>query len=210
MACLQPPRGGKAITTWPNFDEAFIEVAKQIRKVVNEINASTLVPASAASSKQAISTAFSNITASPPRSSNLRLKKSFTEREVDQFRHETFEFIARFFEGSLAELQARNPGIEGVFRNIDANTFTCTIYSDGKKSSECSIAMGGMLGTNAITYSNQASHGHGFNEMLTVEHHDQTLYITQMWNMSESRLSKLSQEGAAEALWAMLIAPLQR
>lgn len=207
---LATPRDGKAITTWPNFDEAFTDVAKQIRKVVNEINVSSLAPASAASSNQAISTAFSNITISPPRSSNLRLKKSFTEREVDQFRHETLEFISRFFEGSLAELQARNPGIEGVFRTIDANTFTCTIYSGGKKSSECLIGMGGMLGKNAITYSNQASPGHGFNEMLTVEHDDQTLYITQMLNMSGSRSSKLTQEGAAEALWAMLIAPLQR
>jgi len=207
---LATPRDGKAITTWPNFDEAFTDVAKQIRKIVNEINVSSLAPAIAASSNQAISTAFSNITISPPRSSNLRLKKSFTEREVDQFRHETLEFISRFFEGSLAELQARNPGIEGIFRTIDANTFTCTIYSGGKKSSECLIGMGGMLGNNAITYSNQASPGHGFNEMLTVEHDDQTLYITQMLNMSGSSSSKLTQEGAAEALWAMLIAPLQR
>jgi hypothetical protein len=207
---LATPRDGKAITTWPNFDEAFTDVAKQIRKIVNEINVSSLAPACAASSNQAISTAFSNITISPPRSSNLRLKKSFTEREVDQFRHETLEFISRFFEGSLAELQARNPGIEGIFRTIDANTFTCTIYSGGKKSSECLIGMGGMLGNNAITYSNQASPGHGFNEMLTVEHDDQTLYITQMLNMSGSNSSKLTQEGAAEALWAMLIAPLQR
>lgn len=207
---LATPRDGKAITTWPNFDEAFTDVAKQIRKVVNEINASSFAPARAASSYQAISTASSNITISPPRSSNLRLKKSFTEREIDQFRHETLEFIARFFEGSLGELQARNPGIEGVFRTIDANSFTCTIYSDGKKSSECLIAMGGMLGNNAITYSNQASLGHSFNEMLSVEHDDQALYITQMLNMSGSRSSKLTQEGAAEALWAMLIAPLQR
>ncbi|PHN30703.1 toll/interleukin-1 receptor domain-containing protein [Pseudomonas sp. ICMP 460] len=207
---LATPRDGKAITTWPNFDEAFTDVAKQIRNVVNEINASSLAPARAAPSNQPISTASSNIKISPPRSSNLRLKKSFTEREVDQFRHETLEFISRFFEGSLTELQARNPGIEGVFRTIDANTFTCTIYSGGKKSSECLIGMGGMLGNNAITYSNRASLGHGFNEMLTVEHDDQALYITQMLNMSGSRSSKLTQEGAAEALWAMLIAPLQR
>ncbi|WP_160105630.1 hypothetical protein [Pseudomonas izuensis] len=60
-----------------------------------------------------------------------------------------------------------------------------------------------------ITYSNQASSGHDFNEMLTVERDDQILYITQMLNMSGSSSSKLSQEGAAEALWAMLSGPLQ-
>ncbi|UST92749.1 toll/interleukin-1 receptor domain-containing protein [Pseudomonas siliginis] len=209
---LATPRDGKAITTWPNFDEAFTDVAKQIRKVVDEINASSPKGISATASKPVASAFSSDISVSPPRSSNLRLKQSFTEREVDQFRHETFEFIARFFEGSLAELQARNPRVEGVFRQIDANTFTSTIYKDGKKASECSIAMGGMMGTNAITYSNRPSSGHGssFNEMLTVEHDNQTLYIKQMMNMYGTRETKLTQEGAAEALWAMLIGPLQR
>jgi hypothetical protein len=208
---LATPRDGKAITTWPNFDEAFTDVAKQIRKVVEEFNASSPNTLSATVSQPIVWGSSATISISPPRSSNLRLKQSFTEREVDLFRHETFEFIARFFEGSLAELQARNPRIEGVFRQIDANTFTSTIYSDGKKSSECSIAMGGMMGTNAITYSNKTSSAHGssFNEMLTVEHDNQTLYIKQMLNMYGARETKLSQEGAAEALWAMLIGPLQ-
>lgn len=209
---LATPRDGKAITTWPNFDEAFTDVAKQIRKVVDEINASSLKTISSSPLQPALSMRSSDISISPPRSSNLRLKQSFTEREIDLFRHETFEFIARFFEGSLAELQARNPRIEGVFRTIDANTFTSTIYSDGKKSSECTIAMGGMMGTNAITYSPkmQSAHGGSFTEMLTVEHDNQTLYIKQMLNMYGARETKLTQEGAAEALWAMLIGPLQR
>lgn len=209
---LATPRDGKAITTWPNFDEAFTDVAKQIRKVVTEINTSTPARIGATLSSPVVSPPPANITISPPRSSNLRLKQSFTEREIDQFRHETFEYIARFFEGSLAELQARNPRIEGVFRQIDANSFTSIIYSDGKKSGECSIAMGGMMGANSITYSNRASSGHGggVNEMLTVEHDNQTLYIKQMLNMYGARETKLTQEGAAEALWAMLIGPLQR
>jgi hypothetical protein len=33
-----------------------------------------------------------------PRSSNLRLRKTFTERDRDQFLDEAFEFIARLFE----------------------------------------------------------------------------------------------------------------
>lgn len=209
---LATPRDGKAITTWPNFDEAFTDVAKQIRKVVDEINASSSKTIGASVSKPVVSVPSSNVSISPPRSSNLRLKQSFTEREVDLFRQETFEFIARFFQGSLAELQARNPRIEGVFRTIDANTFESTIYSEGKKSSECTIAMGGMLGANAITYSPKklSAHGGGFTEMLTVEHDNQTLYIKQMLNMYGGRETKLTQEGAAEALWAMLIGPLQR
>lgn len=209
---LATPRDGKAVTTWPNYDEAFTDVAKQIRRVVDEFNAAKSASVSSSTPQPVVPTTSSNITISPPRSSNLRLKQSFTEREIDQFRHETFEFIARFFEGSLAELQARNAKIEGVYRRIDANSFTATIYSDGKNSSECYIALGGMMGSNAITYSNQASRGFGnsCNEMLTVEHDNQMLYIKQMINAFTSRNSKLTQEGAAEALWSILIGPLQR
>lgn len=61
---------------------------------------------------------------SGPRSSNLRLAKAFTQRDKDRFKTETFEYIAKHFENSLNELQARNPGYEGTFRRVDANRFS--------------------------------------------------------------------------------------
>lgn len=67
-----------------------------------------------------------------PRSSNLRVAKSFTQRDKDQFLLDSFEYIARYFENSLHELQARNPDYEGVYRRIDANRFSAVIYKDGQ------------------------------------------------------------------------------
>ena len=37
----------------------------------------------------------------PPRSSNLRVAKAFSQRDKDAFKLETFAFMARFFENSL-------------------------------------------------------------------------------------------------------------
>jgi hypothetical protein len=59
-----------------------------------------------------------------PRSSNLRLMKSFTERDHDRFLEEAFAYMANFFEGFLQELEARNSGIETAFRRVDAERFT--------------------------------------------------------------------------------------
>lgn len=210
---LATPKDGKAITTWPNHDEAYTDVARQIRRVVNEVNASSVsITARGTAPHSSSPTTVADVLVSTPRSSNLRLKKSFTDLEIDQFRHETFDFIARFFEATLAELQARNPGIEGVFRRVDANNFTAAIYRNGAKVGQCAVAVGSsMFGSSSITYSNSSSVGsNSFNEMMTVGHDDQTLFIQPMMSTFGSVSARLTQEGAAEALWTMLIAPLQR
>jgi hypothetical protein len=41
------------------------------------------------------------------RSSNLRIKKEFSDLDLDRFRQEGFEFIAKFFENSMQELVSR-------------------------------------------------------------------------------------------------------
>ncbi len=124
------PRDGKPIVQWPDLDEAFLEVAKAVRE------ASTRVRGTRPTSRTEISTGAIEVPvasqAAGPRSSNLRLTKTFTQRDKDTFQIETFEFIARFFENSLAELGARNQDFEGVFRRVDANRFFAAVYRDGK------------------------------------------------------------------------------
>jgi hypothetical protein len=52
--------------------------------------------------------------------------------------------MAKFFEGSLNELEQRNPWVEGSFRRIDANCLTATVYLDGKSVNNCKISWGGL------------------------------------------------------------------
>jgi TIR domain len=209
---LATPRDGKPITQWPDIDQAFTEVADAIRKAAQKIAG----PASAPSPSLLKRTQPTAITEAAPRSSNLRLKKEFTDREKDRFQQDTFEYIANFFANSIEELSARNSGIEGECRRIDANRFTASIYRNGKAIARGTVFTGGsFFGGNGISYVHgETTASNSTNETLRVEADDQTLFLTSMgMAMMASRgrdTQKLSQEGAAELYWSMLIEPLQR
>lgn len=203
------PRDGKPITQWPDIDDAFLQVAKAVREAAGRLMPGPTTSRPAASIPIAGAQAISSV---GPRSSNLRLAKAFTQRDKDRFRDETFEYIARFFENSLAELGERNPGFEGVYRRVDANRIFASIYQNGKTMARGTIFMGGETWRDGINYTNgHASGSNSLNESLTVEGDDQTLYLKSlgMGFGSGDRDQKLSQEGAAETLWHILIGPLQ-
>lgn len=207
------PKDGKAITMWANHDEAYTDVARSIRAVVTQLGGR-------AHDAGTVSRAQPPAVASPvraeqvslPRSSNLRMRKEFTERDQDEFLHAAFDYLARFFEGSLAELQARTTGVEGVFRRIDANAFSGVIYRDGKKVSQCGVRLGAMgFRSGGITYSSDPSAPAGsYNEMVSVDKDDQAMYFKPLgMAMQRGRDDKLSQEGLAEFFWELLIKQLQ-
>lgn len=206
---LGTPQDGKPVTLWPDRDEAFLQVAKEVRNAAGKLVSSHT---SVSPQTDRIELAASRQTmSSSPRSSNLRLAKTFTQLDKDRFQIDTFEYIARYFENSLEELQARNPGFEGVFRRVDANKFSATIYKDGQDVAKATVFVGGQMGA-GIYYSQGASFSsNSYNEMLTVQADDQSLYLTCLgMGFRGGQDQKLSQEGAAELLWETVIAPLQR
>lgn len=205
---LVTPKDGKPITQWPDRDEAFLDVAQSIRRAIEEIGQA-----------DAPNEVHDFIEQTPPvaeeielpRSSNLRLKKEFSQADEDQFLMDAFEYADRFFQGSLQELQARNQGIEARHRRIDANCFTASIYRHGSKEASCTIRVGGMMG--GITYADgDNASTNTCNESLAVEKDDQKLFLKPMgmphFGMAEGE-SALSYEGASEYLWSLLIRPLQ-
>jgi hypothetical protein len=206
---LAAPRDGKAITTWSNVDEAYADVARQVREVVEGLPGSgRRPPPSSARSGADSSPARSTQT---PRSSNLRLRQEFTEADKDKHLHDAFEFLADFFEASLTELQLRHSDVECRYRRVDANTFTAAIYRSGKKMAECSVSLGGGFRQGGITYSSDASsRGGSFNEMLSVDNDDQVLFFKPLGMPSHtSAEKKLSIEQAAEYYWDLLVSRLQ-
>lgn len=200
------PRNGTPITQWPDIDEAFLQVAKGVREAAERVSP-IAAPASAISGRPAKVEAVSE----GPRSSNLRLSKSFTQRDKDQFKLDAFDFIARFFENSLNELTARNPGLEGTFRRVDANRFFSAVYRSGKDVARATIFMGGGGFGNGICYSpGETTSSNSMSECLRVEADDQTLFLASMgMGFGAQAGQKLTLEGGAELLWGMLIAPLQ-
>ena len=201
---LAAPRDGKPIKSWPDLDEAFLDVVTAIR------NALPQTPQPAAARQPVAPLAMAEV---GPRSSNLRLKRSFTEADRDRFLNDAFEFMAKFFEGSLSELKARNPGIETTFRKVDANRFTAVIYQNGKAVARGSVVLGGMFGKGISFSANDQAATNSFNENMTVESDDQSLFLKSMGMQRFAggrRESKLTFEGAAEEYWDLMIQPLQR
>ena len=206
---LVTPKDGKPITRWPDRDEALLDVSDSIRKSIEKLG---LVRRS--------NLDFDHIrdvqqveTMHLPRSSNLRIQKIFTEAEADKFLLESFEFMKLFFRGSLSELENRNSDIETRFRSIDANSFSAAIYRNGVKETSCVIRLDGLSGNDGITYvqGDDVNFG-GWNELITVEHDEQKLFMQPMGMPYHSFVksdSVLSHEGAAEYFWALLIQPIQ-
>lgn len=201
------PKDGKPVTKWPDPDEAFLDITRAIRGVTGDkAGLATAGKAPAPEARQSIAVS------QEPRSSNLRLRKTFTDHDRDLFLDQSFEFMARFFETSLSELKSRNPGFETMFKRVDANKFTASIYRNGQALSRCQIRLGGQLG-NGITF----SYGHSFadnsfNENLSTEVGEQAIYLRPLgMQASHSHAEKrnLSYEGAAEYYWELFIQRLQ-
>jgi hypothetical protein len=205
---IAAPRDGKAIRSWPDLDEAFLDVAKKIREALPKA-AMALARATPMMASHSIPQASPG-----PRSSNLRISKTFTDADHDRFLDEAFGFMAKFFEGSLSELKARNPEIDTAFKRIDANRFTAVIYRSGKSVSRCKIMLGGILGRGISYSSNDQADDNGCNDSLAVETDAQGMFLKPIMGMSHfgggREKQHLTFEGAAEYYWDALIGNLQR
>jgi hypothetical protein len=204
-------RDGMPVSKYPNQHDAFLEIAQAIRAIANRREAT--------SSPKASARPATGSRRGPPsaeqRSSNLRVKKEFTDQDRDNYLEESYEFVANFFEGSLVELQARNPDIAGKFRRITANHFTAGIYRQGNRLSACGVRLASSFGHKQIVFSYDPDATNSMNESFDVDDDGHTLFLR---SAGFSRFAagrgdgndQLTQQGAAEALWALLMEPLQR
>jgi len=203
------PKDGKPVTTFSDLDEAFLQVVNSIKSAIASRSSSSRASANA-SPKPSIQPV--KIQPTNPRSSDLRIKRIFTESEKDKFKEEAFDYIATYFENSLSELEARNEGIEGRLKRIDREQFTATVYRDGSKASFCRIFMGsGSFLSNGISYSTSEMSRNSLNESLSVNADDNSLYLRSMGMTPGGRGDqKLTLEGAASIYWSLFIEPLRR
>ncbi|MDO9414454.1 MAG: toll/interleukin-1 receptor domain-containing protein [Pseudolabrys sp.] len=205
------PPDGRPVTQYPDRDQALLEVAQAVRAA-----AETLRSRNSKTTNQTISLPkLKQATIAQgggPRSSNLRIAKQFSERDHDAFKIDSFEFMAKFFENSLVELSERNPGIEGRFRRIDANRFSVRIYKHGKSVGQCTVFLGEHFAAGIAYSSSETLESNAYNELLSVDADEHAMYLRPL-GMASMRTgndySKLSQEGAAELYWSLLIERLQ-
>jgi len=199
---LAAPKDGKPISAWPDANEALLNVVQMIRAALPEKLGATRKVAKDIAPK---------LTTDEARSSNLRVKKVFTDAEKDRFLENGYAYMTRFFEGSLAELSKRNGEIETAFKRIDSNRFSAGIYRDGNSIAKCNVSLGA-TSSRSITYgANDHVFGSMYNEQLTVESDNHSLYFKplSMPHFGAESGDRLTFEGAAEYYWSLLMRPLQ-
>jgi hypothetical protein len=205
------PPDGKPVSTFASQDEALSLVAADIRRAAQKYAAKRPAAEPAAPGTTAVKSREDSVSEGP-RSSNLRIKRKFSDRDRDTFLEDSFEFMTRFFEGSLRELHKRNPQIEFTFKRLDGRSFTASLYEQGRRVATCSIWYGDGRGLGAGIYYSQSGEGpsNSYNESLTVADDGHTLFLKPLGiSMHGEAKTTVSQEGAAEFYWDLLIRPLQ-
>lgn len=210
------PTDGKPVSMFGNLHEAFAIITKDVRGAIAARTLSNTPARPPAAIMKPMGTEPVSVH-SGPRSSNLRLKRKFDDQERDQFLEDSYEYIARYFEGSLKELEARNPRIKTRFKRRDATCFSASIYENGNMEAACSIWYGGGdsgFNRNSISYSNNPdSPRNSMNESMSVEADGYALHLKPMGMLhtfGRNDDGLLSPQGAAEYYWSALIRPLQQ
>lgn len=208
---LAIPADGKPISKYTNYHDALLEITTAIRSVAEKISPSNEFQKPQDKKQQNISLSIEPHT---PRSSNLRLKKVFTDHGKDEFLEKSFEYMCKFFESSLNELQIRNQEVTTRFRQVDANHFNAMIYLNGKVASQCKIWLGGRnsFGGGICYSSNITSNDSSMNDSMSVETDGHILYLKPLgfsFMGAHRENSNLTQEGASEYFWELLIRNLQ-
>lgn len=216
---LATPTDGRAVTKFPDQDDAFLDVTKAIHAAAEKLSAAqgrgrrgaTESVGTGPSGNPRLGTPKPNINPDI-RSGNLRVKKQFTDHERDGFLDDGFEYIAKYFEGSLDELEKRYPEIKTRFKRIDSNHFTAAIYVGGNLASSCRIWMGGRFLSGGIAYSvGERGDDSSMNESLSVNDDGYTLFLKPLGMFIRNPAQQqLTYEGGAECYWNKLIEPLQR
>ena len=202
---------GKPVTQYPSMDEGFFHVVSAIKGALKMLpNSDCAAPV--ASAGPLVVAPVQPIMTTAPRSSNLRIKKEFTDRERDRARADCFDFVAKYFANSLEELKRRNPDIEVDFRRIDANSFDAAIYVSGKRQCGCGIWMGGRNFGGDILFSHSGVSQTSFNESMSIHDDGYSLGFKPLGFAHLGRDSQqfLNYEGVAEYFWEMLVQPLQQ
>lgn len=208
-------RNGLPVTKFPTLDDGFLEVVQSIKAAAKAMNTGPAGDASLAieAPRQARPMRPLGGQEQHPRSSDLRVRHSFTDLDRDTFRADAFEYMAAYFENTLAELCSRNPQLKTTFRRRDANSFEATVYQDGKQASKCGIWLGSGSFLDGIAYSQSGlGNGNSFNENLSVADDGHSIGLKPLGmarSYSGEQRDFLTMEGAAEYFWALFMQPLR-
>lgn len=213
------PSDGNPVTKFSNQDEAFLNIARDIQRVVKTVRTSRSAgavdepPQSHVQAAGPAGPRRAGPAPEPPaaRLPKTRIRRTFKDADKDAFLESAFETVVSFVEDAAKGLRTEPSHIEARFRRIDARSFSVSIYEDGRRVAAGSVWYGNGMG-NGIYFASSPDVTRGsFNEMLSVaddgfELHLKTLGVSMRGNAKE----RMSAQDAAEYLWEMILGPLIR
>lgn len=208
---LATPKDGKPVTSWPNNDEAWNDVASQIGQLIDYANTLKFALKPTVGTQQRVP--LERETADNATNGlSLKLPKAPpTDRDKDKFRLASFEAIYGIFEKSLCEAEHQE-GVEGQLRRLDANRFCAVLYLDGSKVSAVTVFISSSgFGGNGISFANQEDAGtNTSNGWYSISDHEGELYFgaNAMFGAG-GRDRRLTASDIAIEIWNSLVAPLQ-
>lgn len=202
------PRDGKPVKAWADQDEAFLDIATDIRNVVEGIAGQKNLHTDEIQPRQI----GGAVERRRPRSANLQVKREITDLERDRFLRSSYDYVREYIANSLGELTARHPEIEVMFTKLDEDRFIAKGYRGGKRVSAITVFIGGMAGgsTRAISF-NFGDDGRtsSSNGMFSIAG-DSSLGFQSLFDVFGSQRDKfLSPEDVAEDIWSKFVEPFQ-
>ena len=118
--------------------------------------------------------------------------------------------MARFFEGSVDEITARNPEINTQFRRIDANRFDVVLFRRGHELASGIIWLGSDSGIGRGIYyaTGIRPDSNTYNECLSVVDDGYAQFL-RGFGFSGGANENMSEHDAAEYLWRQVVGRLQ-
>ena len=136
-----------------------------------------------------------------------KIKKSFTDKEKNQFLKSSFEEIVNLIDGFAAETQKEYSHFEYEMEMVTSRKAVFTLYENERQVSQFKLWIGGLLGGNSISF----AHGDfididsdgSMNESISLEEHEGELKLKPMgMGMFGAERDKLmSPREVADYLW---------
>lgn len=206
------PRDNRPVRSWPDRDEAWLDVARDVRTALLAASGGTSASKSAAA-PFALQLSQTTSVVARPRSANVAVERHFTDLDRDRFVRQTFEFVTEFFANSLAEVQTRAPDVEGSTVNLDVNRFTAAAYLDERKAAAITVFMGGMSHTGREISFHLSDDGatNTSNGSFYVRDDEGELAFRSLFGSFRGSQEKLvGSEEVAEHIWSAFFEPLSR
>ncbi|MCY4514715.1 MAG: toll/interleukin-1 receptor domain-containing protein [Candidatus Tectomicrobia bacterium] len=188
------PRDGKPVSDWTNENNAYLDVVRELRRVLETGE----VPPAAEHGE-----ATERAVPSQSGVRRYRVKRDFDEIDRSDFREEAFGVIRDYFELAVAEIDAIED-LRGRFISLSAVSFTCMIVNRARDHGTANITVHGRsenLGFGDISYSfSENASPNTANGMFMIEADEYELYLSSMMGFGGHQ-ERLTPEAAAEQLW---------